>query len=127
MPFPARGLATLSHVSYTPHYGWTEDPREGPHTAHEPPFPLVSHFDSMRRDAMRYLPLLRDASYVDSLWEVKTVLPQSDASDSRPILFKRDPAAPSVVSLLGGKIDNIYDLDDLFAGLRETEPAGSLA
>jgi glycine/D-amino acid oxidase-like deaminating enzyme len=127
MPFPARGLATLSHVSYTPHYGWTEDPREGPHTAHEPPFPLVSHFDSMRRDAMRYLPLLRDASYLESLWEVKTILPQSDASDSRPILFKRDPAAPSVVSLLGGKIDNIYDLDDIFAGLRETEPAESPA
>ena len=81
----------------------------------------------MRRDAMRYLPLCARPSYVESLWEVKTILPQSDANDSRPILFKRDPAAPNVVSLLGGKIDNIYDLDDIFAGLRETEPAGSLA
>jgi glycine/D-amino acid oxidase-like deaminating enzyme len=127
MPFPARGLATLSHVSYTPHYGWTEDPREGVQAAHEPQFPLASRFERMWRDAVRYLPPLRDATYVESLWEVKTILPQSDANDSRPILFKRDPAAPNVVSLLGGKIDNIYDLDDVFAELREAEPAGSPA
>jgi hypothetical protein len=67
----------------------------------------------MRRDAARYVPDLRDCSYVRSLWEVKTILPQSGANDSRPILFKRDPSAPNLISLLGGKIDNIFDLDDV--------------
>jgi glycine/D-amino acid oxidase-like deaminating enzyme len=117
MPFPAKGLATLSHVSYTPHYSWTDDPGAGADAVHEPDFPLHSRFGKMWRDAARYLPALKGARYVESLWEVKTILPQSDANDSRPILFKRDPAAPNVISLLGGKIDNIYDLDELFAGV----------
>jgi glycine/D-amino acid oxidase-like deaminating enzyme len=113
MPFPPLRLATLSHVGYTPHYEWVDDPLEGGHPGHEPPFPQGTRFDRMRRDAMRYLPRLKDCSYVRSLWEVKTILPQSGVNDSRPILFKRDPAAPNVVSLLGGKIDNIFDLDDV--------------
>ena len=114
MPFPSKGLATLSHVRYTPHYSWADDPGDLSGRLHEPLFPLPSHFDRMWRDAARYLPALSEAEYINSLWEVKTILPQSDANDSRPILFKRDPYAPNVVSLLGGKIDNIYDLDDLF-------------
>ncbi|MGF1619189.1 MAG: NAD(P)/FAD-dependent oxidoreductase [Rhodomicrobiaceae bacterium] len=127
MPFPDRGLATLSHVSYTPHYGWTEEPGTEPVRPGEPAFPPASRFDRMRRDAMRYLPALKDASYRDSIWEIKTILPQSDANDSRPILFKRDPSAPNIVSLLGGKIDNIYDLDDFFAGLPAQMPEMSFA
>jgi glycine/D-amino acid oxidase-like deaminating enzyme len=112
MPFPPLGLSTLSHVSYTPHYEWTDDPEEGGYNPHSPTFPLRTHFDRMRRDAARYVPALRECSYVRSLWEIKTILPQSGVNDSRPILFKRDPAAPNVVSILGSKIDNIYDLDE---------------
>ncbi len=115
MPFPARGLSTLSHVSYTPHYGWTEDPGLCGADAHEPRFPLQTRFERMRRDAARYLPALAGSRHRGSLWAVKTILPQSDANDSRPILFKRDPAAPNVVSILGGKIDNIFDLDAILA------------
>lgn len=126
MPFPARGLTTLSHVSYTPHYSWTEQP-DAAGDGHEPVFPLASRFDRMRRDAMRYMPCLAAAAYRGSLWEVKTILPQSDANDSRPILFKPDEAHPNVVSLLGGKIDNIYDLDELLAGhaVAHVEPSGA--
>ena len=112
MPFPPLGLSTLSHVSYTPHYEWTDDPEEGGYNPQSPTFPLPTRFDRMRRDAARYLPALRELSYVRSLWEIKTILPQSGVNDSRPILFKRDPAAPNVVSILGSKIDNIYDLDE---------------
>ena len=66
----------------------------------------------MRRDAERYVPALRECTYVRSLWEIKTILPQSGVNDSRPILFKRDPSSPNVISILGSKIDNIYDLDE---------------
>jgi len=111
MPFPATKTATLSHVSYTPHYEWTDDPRNGGYVPHAPSFPLRSRFDRMRRDAARYVPALRECSYVRSLWEVKTILPQSGVNDSRPILFKRDRSAPNLVSLLGSKIDNIFDLE----------------
>jgi hypothetical protein len=112
MPFPPLGLSTLSHVSYTPHYEWTDDPSTDDYTPHLPAFPLRTRFDRMRRDAARYVPALRELSYVRSLWEIKTILPQSGVNDSRPILFKRDPSAPNVISILGSKIDNIYDLDE---------------
>ncbi|MEA2907529.1 MAG: hypothetical protein QOI12_4916 [Alphaproteobacteria bacterium] len=115
MPFPPLGLATLSHVSYTPHYEWTDE-HGAAYVAHQPAFPLHSRFDRMRRDAARYVPALRECSYVRSLWEVKTVLPQSGVNDSRPILFKRDPSAPNLISMLGSKIDNIFDLDDVLPG-----------
>lgn len=112
MPFPPTKLATLSHVSYTPHYEWVDAPANGGHVPHRPAFPLPTRFDRMRRDAARYVPALRECSYVRSLWEVKTILPQSGVNDSRPILFKRDPSAPNLISLLGSKIDNIFDLDE---------------
>jgi hypothetical protein len=41
---------------------------------------------------------------------VKTTLPQSEADDSRPILFKRHFDCQNLFSILGSKIDNIYDL-----------------
>jgi glycine/D-amino acid oxidase-like deaminating enzyme len=118
MPFPPEGLSSFSHVSYTPHYEWIDDPARSADAAapHRPAFPLPSWFDRMRRDAARYVPALRDCRYRRSLWEVKTVLPESGANDSRPILFKRDTAAPNVISLLGGKIDNIFDLADVLPG-----------
>ena len=112
MPFPPLGLSTLSHVSYTPHYEWADDPEAGGYSPHSPAFPLRTRFDRMRRDAARYVPILGECGYVRSLWEIKTILPQSGVNDSRPILFKRDPAAPNIVSILGSKIDNIYDLDE---------------
>jgi len=112
MPFPPLGLSTLSHVSYTPHYEWTDDAQTGGYSPHAPAFPLRTRFDRMRRDAARYVPALRECTYVRSLWEIKTILPQSGVNDSRPILFKRDPSAPNVISILGSKIDNIFDLDE---------------
>jgi glycine/D-amino acid oxidase-like deaminating enzyme len=113
MPFPPEGLMALSHVDYTPHYAWEDDPVPGGFAAHRPAFPLASRFDRMQHDAARYVPALRDCRYVRSLWEVKTVLPQSDINDSRPILFKRHSSEPSIVSVLGGKIDNVFDLERL--------------
>jgi glycine/D-amino acid oxidase-like deaminating enzyme len=127
MPFPPRGLSTLSHVSYTPHYSWTDEPGEDDYAGFKPRFPLQTRFNRMWRDASRYLPALSAARYVESLWEVKTILPQSDANDSRPILFKQDPVAPNVVSILGGKIDNIFDLDDLFTGVPSNQTEMSRA
>jgi hypothetical protein len=122
MPFPPNGLATLSHVSYTPHYEWMDDPGEGEYVFHDPSFPLRTRFDRMRRDAARYVPALRDCTYVRSLWEIKTILPQSGVNDSRPILVKRDSSAPNMISLLGGKLDNVFDLDEVLA-----EPAANQA
>jgi hypothetical protein len=38
------------------------------------------------------------------------VLPQCEGNDARPILFKRHAEPAGLVSVMGGKIDNVYDL-----------------
>jgi glycine/D-amino acid oxidase-like deaminating enzyme len=114
MPFPDRGLHTLHHVRYTPHHCWLDTPGE-PCLDVRRYFESVrpqSRYDHMIKDAARYIPTLAGARFVESLWEVKTVLPRSEVDDSRPILFKPIEQAPNVICILGGKIDNIFDIQD---------------
>jgi hypothetical protein len=118
MPFPARGaLHTFSHVRYTPHCSWWE---RGPEDQSLPPgaswphwiLNRSSNFRYMQADAARYIPSLVHARHHDSIWEIKTLLPRSEIDDSRPILFARNSQHPSVISVLGGKVDNLYDARD---------------
>ena len=112
MPFPARGLHSFSHVRYTPHYEWHDTDREHYRDAHK-------HFDEinkrsaythMLQDAKRYIPILSECKYEDSIWEVKTILPRSESNDSRPILFKPNHGLKGFHTVMGGKIDNVYDV-----------------
>jgi hypothetical protein len=121
MPFPPRKLWTLSHVRYTPHDAWQEGP-DGYTPADEQAArrPRQTHFGWMVQDAARYLPLLGQCRYVDSLWEVKTVLPRNEVDDGRPILLRRDHGLRGLHCVLGAKIDNVYDLLDELEG----SPAG---
>ena len=118
MPFPPRGLHTLSHVRYTPHGHWYDGLPGEPHQPSYEVFARAekrSTFPHMVRDAARYLPALAACEYRDSLWDVKTVLPRSEADDSRPILFRPDHGAPNYHVVMGGKIDNVYDVADEMA------------
>uniref|UniRef100_A0A831Z365 FAD-binding oxidoreductase n=1 Tax=candidate division WWE3 bacterium TaxID=2053526 RepID=A0A831Z365_UNCKA len=116
MPFPARSCHSLTHVRYTPHETWYDKPGKQPKNAHaylDGSNPRTS-FSYMVSDAKRYLSVVSDFKYIESLWEVKTVLPQSEHSDSRPILFVTDHGIKGYICIMGGKIDNIYDaLDEL--------------
>ena len=109
MPFPARGLHTLSHVRYTPHFSWKDEQGVDPYRKLEE-YDRVSRVDRMVRDVGRYLPAVLEAKYVDSLFEVKTVLVKNEGDDGRPILFEKHAELPGCYSVLGGKIDNIYDV-----------------
>lgn len=111
MPFPTRDLHSLSHVRYTPHYYWQDNDGQEYFNAdmHQDKVIPASHYKHMIMDAQRYLPLLQECRYVESLWQIKTVLPQSELDDSRPILFKQSEEVPGLVSIMGGKIDNIYE------------------
>jgi glycine/D-amino acid oxidase-like deaminating enzyme len=114
MPFPALGLTTLSHVRYTPHAHWFENEQTGaanPYKVFES-IEKQSAFELMVADASRYIPVLRGALQKDSLWTVKTLLPLSEIDDGRPILFQRDSKLPAVIHVMGGKIDNIFDVED---------------
>lgn len=109
MPFPARGLHTLSHVRYTPHLHWND--QQG-----IDPYEKLRHYerdtrvDRMVRDVGRYIPEVLKAKHIDSLFEIKTVLVKNEGDDGRPILFEKHAELPGCYSVLGGKIDNIYDV-----------------
>ena len=107
IPFPSLGLHTLSHVTYTPHESWTDVDQVSPRPDAARP-PSKSLF--MLKDAERYVPALRDASYVSSLFETKTILLRNEVDDGRPILCCRDHGANGFFVILGSKIDNIYDI-----------------
>lgn len=109
MPFPARGLHTLSHVRYTPHMHWQDQCGDDPYRRLAA-YVRDTRVERMVRDASRYLPALAAARHADSLFEVKTVLVKNESDDGRPILFERHAALPGCYSVLGGKIDNIYDV-----------------
>jgi glycine/D-amino acid oxidase-like deaminating enzyme len=108
MPFPARGLHSLSHVRYTPHMSWTETGERDPYAVLDA-YPKASRVDRMLRDAARYAPALARSEVVESLFTVKTVLTRNEGDDGRPILFERHPSG-RLFSILGGKIDNVFDV-----------------
>lgn len=122
MPFPARDLHSLYHVRYAPHYSW----QEGPSPMGIPSgiqFDTIegqvkgrtrrSRFGHVIRDAQRYIPSLRHARKVESLWEIRTILPQSETDDSRPILFRKHQGLKNLFCVCGAKVDNVYDLIDV--------------
>jgi len=109
MPFPARGLHTLSHVRFTPHHAWKDQQGINPYEKMAN-YHKYSRIDRMVRDVSRYIPNVAESQYVDSLFEVKTVLVKNENDDGRPILFESHPGLPGLYSVLGGKIDNIYDV-----------------
>jgi glycine/D-amino acid oxidase-like deaminating enzyme len=113
MPYPAEDLYSLTHVRYTPHESWTDKTRTGASRILSPEHLPQSRATHMIRDGQRYLPSLAHARYERSLFEVKTILVKNEHDDGRPILYQQKPADSRVVSILGGKIDNIYDLFDL--------------
>ena len=68
----------------------------------------------MIRDASLYVPLLKEVKYVNSFYEIKTVLTKNEVDDGRPILFEKHNELNNFYSVLGGKIDNIYDIIEIF-------------
>ena len=107
MPFPPRSLHSVSHVRHTPRMEWDGADGSG---ARDPDATCASSWPLMVKDAARYVPVLSKCRRRDSLWEVKTILPTSESSDSRPVLFKPDHGLKGFHCVVGGKIDNIYDM-----------------
>jgi glycine/D-amino acid oxidase-like deaminating enzyme len=110
MPFPSESLHSLTHVRYTPHATWQEAEQPAVDPASLLQDPPESRFPWMVRDASRYLPVLGEARHVRSIFEIKTLQDGTQTDDARPIVFHRDPQAPRIVSILGGKVDNIFDV-----------------
>lgn len=111
MPFPSTSYSTFSHVRYTPHFDWNDRSDEPIYSSNK--ILTDNHSSNWRKivsDGARYMPILKECDYQGSLWETKTILPVSDRDDSRPILFKANYMIQGYHCIMGGKIDNIYDV-----------------
>jgi len=109
MPFPSTNYHTLSHVRYTPHESWIE-------SEHATPEPRRTNRDMMMRDASRYLPILGRSRIVRSIFELKAILAKTEDNDARPILFEQSQLSPRIFSIMGSKLDNIYDIQTKLKG-----------
>ena len=52
-------------------------------------------------------------TYKQSLFSMKPILKASEIDDSRPTLIKIHTTLPTFVSVLSGKINTVYDLDEI--------------
>ncbi len=111
LPFPARQARSLYHVRHSVHGAWDEAEGIVPPTLNDlesaPPATQVRH---MVQDGALFVPALRRAEHIGSLWTVRTKLHGSARTDSRPILFRSSAGMPRLYHVMGGKIDNVYDL-----------------
>ena len=110
MPFPAERCHSLSHVRYTPHCSLLDSDGSVDPLAMLADTELHSQSASMLADASRFVPLIRGCVHRKSLFEVKTVLAHHEVDDGRPILLRREFEHPGILSVLGGKLDNVYDV-----------------
>ena len=113
LPFPSENLHSLSHVKYTPHFQWIDKKNKNPYKILNSNN-LKSFFNRMIRDASLYVPVLKDIKYINSFYEIKTVLAKNEVDDGRPILFEKHSELNNFYSVLGGKIDNVYDIIEIF-------------
>ena len=51
--------------------------------------------------------------YEKSLFSMKPILMASEIDDSRPTVIKMNSKSPTFVSVLSGKINTVYDLDEV--------------
>lgn len=129
MPFGKTGYHSLTAVSFTPHktsmdrlphftcqrQEWNgEEPctesalRDCNTCPHRPEsaWPYMDHL------ARKYMKDDFTYEYVGSLYSMKPILKASEVDDSRPTAIRVGSDAPRLVSVLSGKINTVYDLDD---------------
>ena len=129
MPFGKTGLHSLTSVTFTPHvtsydavptFGCQKGLEEGgdsctgkylgncnlcPHKP-ESAWPYMSHLaDKYMKDEYAY-------TYKESLYSMKPILKSSEVDDSRPTAIRVMSEGPTFISVLSGKINTVYDLDE---------------
>ncbi len=127
MPFGLTGLHSLTAVCFTPHVTSYDNTPEFSCQGqgsdkncsrdrlgncnlceHKP----KSAWDYMDHLARKYMLPKYDYKYVRSLYSVKPILKSSEVDDSRPTAIRINHDKPEMISVLSGKINTIYDLDD---------------
>lgn len=111
LPYPTKDCHTVGHVRYTNHCSWTDPALVNQIRTQK----KQSNFIYMKKDAARFMPQLADIENQESLYEIRTLLQNTQHDDGRPILFYEDKKIKNFFTVVGGKIDNIYDILDFIS------------
>lgn len=67
--------------------------------------------------ARKYLRDEYGFQYSHSLFSMKPILKASEIDDSRPTVIKQFSSKPTFISVLSGKINTVYDLDEVLTNV----------
>ncbi len=128
MPFGKTGFHSLTSVTFTPHMTSYEDvPVFSCQKLCEPGYcnpeqlgncneckarPETA-WDYMSSLARKYMREELQFFYEKSLFSMKPILKASEIDDSRPTVIKEFSKKPTFISVLSGKINTVYDLDEV--------------
>ncbi len=126
MPFGYSGYHSLSSVHYTPHLTCVGELPIFPCQKNNPectPYRLgncnlcparpKTAWRQMKQQARHYLNDDIDMHFQESLFAIKPILQASEISDSRPTIIKEFSSSPRFISVLSGKFNTMYDLEEL--------------
>ena len=127
MPFGKTGLHSLTSVTFTPHTTSYEElptfPCQEESIGYCSAFYLgncndcaarpSTAFPYMANMARKYLNEKYSFEYHNSLYSMKPILMDSEIDDSRPTVIKTYSENPTFISVLSGKINTVYDFDEV--------------
>ena len=127
MPFGKTGLHSLTSVTFTPHAtSYDETPRfscqknsngycsmETLGNCNECEHRPASAWPYMSSLARKYLLEEYGFTYKESLFSMKPILKTTEIDDSRPTVVRTFSKEPTFISVLSGKINTVYDLDEI--------------
>ncbi|MGI6072891.1 MAG: FAD-dependent oxidoreductase [Lachnospiraceae bacterium] len=127
MPFGRTGLHSLTAVTFTPHaasyeqlptFGCQEESKgfcspEHLGNCNSCPAKPDTAFDYMAGLARKYLREEYGFSFREALFSMKPILVNSEIDDSRPTVVRVHSDRPYFISVLSGKINTLYDMDEV--------------
>ena len=127
MPFGKTGYHSLTSVTFTPHETSYEQVATFPcqersgglcapgnlYNCNDCPAKPESAWPYMSQLARKYMREEYQFRYVGSLFSMKPILKASEIDDSRPTVIREYSDTPRFVSVLSGKINTVYDLDEV--------------
>lgn len=127
MPFGRTGLHSLTSVTFTPHETSYDSVATFPcqqecggvckpgslYNCNECPAKPQTAWPYMSQLARKYLKEEYGFAYHSSLFSMKPILKASEIDDSRPTVVRVMNDEPKLVSVLSGKINTVYDLDEV--------------
>ncbi|WP_028521289.1 FAD-dependent oxidoreductase [Ruminococcus flavefaciens] len=127
MPYGKTGLHSLTAVTFTPHsvcydqlpaFACQEQSSDGCcatflGNCNTCPARPQTAYPYMKNLAKKYLLDAYQFTYHSSIFSMKPILMSSEIDDSRPTVIRVHSSAPTFVSVLSGKINTVYDLDEV--------------